>query len=942
MDASLTFAEGDFSGVRVDGNSRFRASKSVDVVILQDALDDEDETFSVALGTPSDSLVTLDADAKTATVTITDDELPILTALSVSHGTLTPTFSSTRLSYSVPDVGYGNHLATINVTPESGAEVSFLDSSDNDYDDLDDMAEGHQVYLNIGSTTIKIRVEEDGAEQDYVLVFTRAKPTVSIQAVTVGPATEGDALKFEVSRSEAAGDVLEVRVGMDEVDVVEGEGHGNILPDDIEGMSPLRTIEIDQTSVVFTVDTTADGIWEKHSSIEMTIKAESRYEIESDKGTASVVVRDDEFVESVATLSVAPNPVGEGAGKVIGTVTVTTDDARTPHGMVSIPISTADGTATAGEDYSAVDSTLVFEEGDFEEVEVEEDGDTLYRASKSVEIPILTDDLDEDAEAFSVALGAASLSVVDIDPENGNVSVTIKDQNSSPVVTISTTPSTPVVLGRGTISLDGTSSDSDDDTLTFSWATDPANLGTFDNSASEDSMWTAPAPISEEQTVTLTLTVTDDGVPVGATTADVEVTVRANQAPTVKITTKGGVVKGDETVMLEAGVSDPEAGALTYKWSGGGSFKDDSAKDITWTAPSAKAKVQEFTLTLTATDELGLTASDSVEITVPASNRAPVFPGLRNNERNVNEGAIEGAKVGAPVTATDPDGNTLTYALEGVDAASFDINAKGQITVSAGTTLDYEVKPVYEVSVTVSDGLNEAGEIDQAVDSTLPITIHIGDVEEDGVVTFSPQALRVGDEVRANVRDPDNYESSNTTGSVDDADVTSWVWERSDNADGPWAQVSGATAATYVPRAEDEGKYLRVIASYTDRRSPGNEADKEADGVSGRVGARGNSPPVVHVSPDMAIINGCSTVTLSSRSSDPDGDTLSFYWTALPGVGQFGDGSKESTVWSAPDSGQSTLTVVLTLTVSDGQGGTATDSVIVTVSGGAAGAGAGG
>ena len=74
---------------------------------------------------------------------------------------------------------------------ESGAEVSFLDSSDNDYGDLDDMAEGHQVYLNIGSTTIKIRVEKGDDMQNYTLVFTRAKPTVSISAVTVGPRHRG-------------------------------------------------------------------------------------------------------------------------------------------------------------------------------------------------------------------------------------------------------------------------------------------------------------------------------------------------------------------------------------------------------------------------------------------------------------------------------------------------------------------------------------------------------------------------------------------------------------------------------------------------------------------------------------------------------------------------------------------------------------------------------
>ena len=931
LDTSLTFAEGDFSGV--GGNSRFRASKSVDVVILQDTLDDEDETFTVALGTPSNTLVTLDSDSKSMSVTITDDELPMLTALSVSPGTLTPAFSSGTISYTVPEVGYGTHLATISATPESGAEVSFLDSSNNDYDDLDDTTEGHQVYMEIGSTTIKIRVEEEGAEQDYTLVFTRAKPVVSIRTVTNSPATEGDTLSFEVSRSVAAGDVLEVRVWMDEVDIVAGEGHGDILSDAIEDTAPWRTIKVDQSSLVFTVDTQADSAWEKHSKIEMTIKSEPEYDIHDNKGSATIVVRDDDFTDSVAALTISPNPVEETGKKAVATITVTTDDDKIPHGQVSIPIATSDSTATAGEDYTAVNSSLVFKEGDFGEIE--EGGYTHYQASKSVEVPILDDNLDEDDETFNVALSAASQSVVDIDPARKSVSVTINDQNSKPVVTVSTTPSSPKVVGRGVITLDGTSSDSDNDTLTYAWTASPAGIGTFGNAAIEDTTWTAPAPLSTEQSVTLTLTVTDDGTPTGVTTADVAATVRANQAPSVEVTTKDGVVKGGGTVKLGATVSDAEAGEVGYQWLGGGSFGDESAKDTVWTAPAPVESAQTLTLTLTATDELGLTDSDSVEVTVPAANKKPTFPESEEGERGLDEGAGAGAEVGDPVAATDGDDDTLTYWLGGADAASFDIDGTGQITVAAGTTLDYEVKSEYSVEVSVSDGKNEAGDVDNTADATLDVTISVGDVEEAGVVVFSPEELKVGEEVRVSVQDPDNYGPSNTTGTVDHADVDSWLWLRSDNAGGPWTQISDATTAAYVPTVEDRDKYLRVTANYTDRRGP----DKGAIGVWGPLR---NRPPLVSVSPDMATINGCNAIMLNATTSDADGDVLSYSWTAYPNVGRFADESMEDTVWRAPDPTESEQTVVLTLTVSDGNGGTAAESVVVTVRGRPAGAGAGG
>ena len=80
----------------------------------------------------------------------------------------------------------------------------------------------------------------------------------------------------------------------------------------------------------------------------------------------------------------------------------------------------------------------------------------------------------------------------------------------------------------------------------------------------------------------------------------------------------------------------------------------------------------------------------------------------------VPENTPPGVNIGNPVSATDPDedgqdnddlefGNTLTYSLEGDDAASFDIDpSTGQLITKA--PLDTETKPSYEVTVTVDDG----------------------------------------------------------------------------------------------------------------------------------------------------------------------------------------------------------------------------------------------
>ena len=108
------------------------------------------------------------------------------------------------------------------------------------------------------------------------------------------------------------------------------------------------------------------------------------------------------------------------------------------------------------------------------------------------------------------------------------------------------------------------------------------------------------------------------------------------------------------------------------------------------------------------------------------TNAGPVFPSSPLT-RNVDENVLAGHNVGAPVTATDADGDTLTYTLGGTDAASFAIgSATGQITVGSTTSLDYETKPSYSVTVTATDT--------HSATATATVTIAVNDLREAGVL----------------------------------------------------------------------------------------------------------------------------------------------------------------------------------------------------------------
>ena len=115
------------------------------------------------------------------------------------------------------------------------------------------------------------------------------------------------------------------------------------------------------------------------------------------------------------------------------------------------------------------------------------------------------------------------------------------------------------------------------------------------------------------------------------------------------------------------------------------------------------------------------------------ANRNPAFAaGTRT--LSVAENTLPNTDVGAAIAATDPDGDTLTYTLEGADADSFDVLSTadgGQIRTSA--SLNYEAKSRYSVTVRVGDGRGGSDAVN--------VTINVTDV--DGEAPGTPHAPAV-------------------------------------------------------------------------------------------------------------------------------------------------------------------------------------------------------
>ena len=88
----------------------------------------------------------------------------------------------------------------------------------------------------------------------------------------------------------------------------------------------------------------------------------------------------------------------------------------------------------------------------------------------------------------------------------------------------------------------------------------------------------------------------------------------------------------------------------------------------------------------------------------PLTNSRPDFGGPQMRE--VREDTTAGSNVGAAVEAMDADGDTLRYKkIGGADMGSFDVNRdSGQITVGAGTMLDFEGdQTTYMIEIEATD-----------------------------------------------------------------------------------------------------------------------------------------------------------------------------------------------------------------------------------------------
>ena len=255
--------------------------------------------------------------------------------------------------------------------------------------------------------------------------------------------------------------------------------------------------------------------------------------------------------------------------------------------------------------------------------------------------------------------------------------------------------------------------DRDGDTLTYTLeGTDADSFDILSTSDGGQIRTSAELNFEEKSSYSATVRVTDGRGGTDAVGVTIMVTDVDGEAPATPLTP---TVTAISSTRLQVSWEEPENTGppiTDYDYR----YREASGS---WT------EVTNTTITRTTETIQGLAASTSYDVEVRATNaegtsdwsnpgigstnaaganNSPVFTEGTSATRSVSATAPAGTSIGQPVEATDADsGDTLTYSLEGRDAALFDINdTSGQLLTKAGITLI--VDETYTLTVAADDG----------------------------------------------------------------------------------------------------------------------------------------------------------------------------------------------------------------------------------------------
>ena len=511
---------------------------------------------------------------------------------------------------------------------------------------------------------------------------------------------------------------------------------------------------------------------------------------------------------------------------------------------------------------------------------------------------------------------------------SGEVAIFVQNVNTAPTADAGDDES--VFDNVGLVSLAGSGTDFDGDSISLKW-TQVAGPSVFlSNATSSTPSFTAPAvtPADGSAMLTFKLTVSDaiDANDAAALTDEKTVNVlvkHANRAPIADAGTNKAVPERTTAALDGSGSYDPDRDAMTYAWTqtSGTPVTLDTTDPVhpTFSVPDVGPDGATLSFQLVVSDiptpgsgsSLSSAPSPMV-ITVKYVNRPPVAVVA------VVAAHDEGSSVALDCSqSSDPDGNALTYAWTQVSgpAVSLSNPTAAQPVFTAPMVDRFGATLVFALKVTDEFG----------ADSEIATTsVEVTNVNHAPVVDAGqPQSVPEGTAVSLTGigTDPDTEEQS----------LLTYSWHQTA---GPTVTLSGEHTENLnftAPLLTAGGDPLAKI-TLTFRLVVIDPNGASASAETTVVVANVEHAPIAN-SGGVMFVNEAALVSLDgSLSSDPDNDALTYRWVQTSGpIVTLSGANTAYPYFTAPFVNAAGTTLKFKLTVDDGFGGSSSDCATVSV-----------